>query len=142
MICHAVLEWLPNPLEVLSYISQHLLKPDGVLSISFFNYDAMLLNNVLYGNFDYVNAGMKVRNTVRLNPHNPQKPQEIISFLEDELRLKVEHHAGIRCFHDYMLDKTKIENEFEALYEMERKFGNQSPYKWIGKYCHLIVKRV
>ena len=141
VLCHAVLEWLPNPFEVIQFIIDKLLKPNGVLSLSFFNYDAMLLNNVLYGNFAYVKSGLKVRNTVRLNPHNPQKPEEVIQFIIQNTNAAVIHHAGIRCFHDYMLDKSKIENEFEALYEMERTYGCKAPYKWIGKYCHFLVRK-
>ncbi|WP_233499841.1 methyltransferase domain-containing protein [Glaciecola sp. KUL10] len=141
VLCHAVLEWLPNPFEVIQFIIDKLLKPSGILSLSFFNYDAMLLNNVLYGNFDYVKSGLKVRNTVRLNPHNPQKPQEVIQFIKQNTNAEVIHHAGIRCFHDYMLDKSKVEHEFEALYEMEKTYGSKAPYKWIGKYCHLLIKK-
>lgn len=141
VLCHAVLEWLPNPFEVIQFIIDNLLKPNGILSLSFFNYDAMLLNNVLYGNFDYVKSGLKVRNTVRLNPHNPQKPAEVIAFINRNTNAEVIHHAGIRCFHDYMLDKSKIENEFEALYEMEKTYGCEAPYKWVGKYSHLLIKK-
>lgn len=141
VLCHAVLEWLPNPMDVIAHIVNTLLKPDGILSLSFFNHDAMLLNNVLYGNFDYVKAGLKVRNEVRLNPHNPQKPKQVIDFLENTLNSTILHHAGIRCFHDYMLDKSKIESEFDGLYEMEATYGTSHPFKWIGKYCHLIVKK-
>jgi len=141
IICHAVMEWLDDPLLLLDSMLSKLKPNTGVLSLSFFNHDAMLLNNVLYGNFDYVNSGMKVKNKVRLNPHNPQRPADIIAYITQLPSYQLFHHAGIRCFHDYMLDKSKIEHEFDALYELELQHGIQHPFKWIGKYCHLMIKR-
>ena len=79
-----------------------LVKPGGHLSLSFFNHDAQLFGNMLYGNFNYVEQGMTTKNIVRLSPQNPQKPKVILSQLET-LQVNILKQAGIRCFHDYAI---------------------------------------
>ncbi|MDO6693477.1 methyltransferase domain-containing protein [Aliiglaciecola sp. 3_MG-2023] len=138
VICHAVLEWLESPLEAISSLLTKV-KPGGVLSLSFFNKDAHRFGNLLYGNFDYVAADMKHKNTVRLNPNNALEPQKVIHHLDD-LPCEIISSAGIRCFHDYLRDITKQTDEYEKIKAAEIKYGHREPYKWLGKYFHLILR--
>lgn len=138
IICHAVLEWLPDPLETMLFLHT-LLTDNGFMSLSFFNHDAKLFNNLLYGNFDYVEKGLPIKNTVRLNPHNAQSPRKVIDYLIDSGLYTILDTRGIRCFHDYMLDKSKIETLYQQLFNMEIKYGNAEPYKWLGKYFHIML---
>ncbi|MBC3767323.1 methyltransferase domain-containing protein [Neptunicella marina] len=138
ILCHAVMEWLTDPLSIIpSLIS--LLGQHGHLSLSFFNKDAHLFGNVLYGNFDYIAKGFNVPNRVRLNPNNAVKPQDVIDCL-GELQLNVVHKAGLRCFHDYVRDKTIQQSHYQQLKEMELEYGTQAPFMWLGKYFHLIAQ--
>lgn len=139
VICHAVLEWLKNPIEVINKLFT-LVKPNGYLSLSFFNYDAQLFGNVLYGNFDYVEQGMPLKNIVRLSPNNPQKPKRIISELE-ALPLNIIKMAGIRCFHDYLKEPEKKLGSFEQLKGLEIKYGSLEPYLWLGKYFLIVSQK-
>lgn len=139
VICHAVLEWLKKPLPTISFMHS-LLNEQGMLSISFFNHDAKLFNNLLYGNFDYVENGLPNKNTVRLNPLNAQSPKEVIEFVQKCEQFNIISSRGIRCFHDYMLDKTKIDTLFQQLFELEIKYGKCEPYKWLGKYFHIMLQ--
>jgi len=138
IVCHAVLEWLNEPLNALLFM-RTLLKKQGVMSLSFFNHDAKLFNNLLYGNFDYVDKGLPSKNTVRLNPHNAQSPAKVLDFIHNSKIYDVLNSSGIRCFHDYMIDKTKIETQYNHLVEMELKYGALEPYKWLGKYFHILL---
>lgn len=139
IICHAVLEWLQSPFTCIEHLLG-LLEPDGYMSLSFFNRDALLFGNVLYGNFDYVNAGLKVRNKVRLNPQNPQRPQEILKFLGG-MPVNIVKQIGIRCFHDYLKTPEKQYQEYKSLKQLELKYGEQHPYKWLGKYFQIILQK-
>lgn len=139
VICHAVLEWLQHPLEVIRKLVD-LVKPGGHLSLSFFNHDAQLFGNMLYGNFDYVEQGMTSKNIVRLSPKNPQKPKVIISQLES-LPVKVIKQAGIRCFHDYLKQPEKQTSEYEQLKHLEIQYGSTEPYLWLGKYFLIIAQK-
>ncbi len=141
VLCHAVLEWVNEPKRLLHHLCS-LLKPGGTLSLSFFNRDAALFNNAIWGNFDYINKGLNIRNQVRLNPHNAQRPQEIIDFLEEYYEdYIIRHKAGIRCFHDYLHDRSKQIDDYDVLFELELKHARQAPFMWLGKYFHLMIER-
>lgn len=138
VICHAVLEWVSDPKALLSDLVS-LVKPGGHLSLSFYNLDAQRFGNLLYGNFDFVAAGMKKRNQVRLTPHSPVPPKEVLALFEP-LPTEIIHQAGIRCFHDYLKDNQMATSKYDELYEMEVKYGSQEPYLWLGKYFQVIAK--
>ena len=139
VICHAVLEWLQHPFGVIEKLVS-LVKPSGHLSLSFFNQDAQRFSNICYGNFDYVEQGMKVKNQVRLSPNNTQKPQVILEFVAS-LAMQIMHKAGIRCFHDYLKDKSLQTSHFEQLKRLEIQYAEQHPYLWLGKYFMLIGQK-
>jgi S-adenosylmethionine-dependent methyltransferase len=139
VICHAVLEWLENPIKVIHKLV-NLVKPNGYLSLSFFNYDAQLFGNMLYGNFDYVEQGMPIKNIVRLSPNNPQKPKTIIAELE-KLPVSMIKKAGIRCFHDYLKEPEKQQVDYAQLKALEIKYGSVEPYLWLGKYFLIISQK-
>lgn len=139
VICHAVLEWLNHPLEAIEHLLS-LTKPGGHISLSFFNRDAKLFGNLLYGNFDYVNQGMKNKNTVRLNPDMSLSPKDILHFLEGQSIL-LKHQAGIRCIHDYMFDRAMQTSRYDDIKDMEITYGQQHPYCWLGKYFHVIFQK-
>jgi S-adenosylmethionine-dependent methyltransferase len=139
VVCHAVLEWLQHPFDVMHKLVD-LVKPGGYLSLSFFNYNAQLFGNMLYGNFDYVEQGMMTKNIVRLSPKNPQKPKLILSQLES-LPVQIIKQAGIRCFHDYLKQTEKQTSEYEQLKQLEIKYGSTEPYLWLGKYFLIIAQK-
>lgn len=137
VICHAVLEWLQDPLAQLPRLLERV-KPGGYLSLSFFNRDAQTFGNILYGNFDYVQAGLKVKKKVRLSPHNALVPQHVLNALGGAG--EVVHQAGIRCFHDYLKEDKHKSQGYEQLLQLELQHGRLHPYMWLGKYFHLIIR--
>lgn len=138
--CHAVMEWLEKPLDAVNHLLS-LLKPGGHLSLSFYNHDARLFGNVVYGNFDFVLSGMNKRNQVRLTPHSPLKPKIVLEELS-QLNVEFVHEAGIRCFHDYVKEKHKVDEMYEELFQLELRYGREEPFKWIGKYFHIILRKL
>lgn len=138
--CHAVFEWLQEPKQVLKHLF-NLLNNGGYLSLSFFNQDANLFGNLLYGNFDLINNNMKQKNRLKLATHKPLKPDEVLRWLA-KLDCEVCHKAGIRCFHDYLRDKSQQSNDYQQLLAMEKKYCATEPYMWLGKYFHIIVRKL
>lgn len=137
VVCHAVLEWVEDAPALMLTLS-NLVKPGGHLSLSFYNKDAQLFNNMLYGNFHFVLGGMKKRNQVRLTPHSPRAPQDILRMF-DELPLNIINKAGIRCFHDYLKQKELAEQKYSELLTLELRHGSEEPYMWLGKYFQIIA---
>lgn len=139
VVCHAVLEWTVEPLNVIQQLIA-MLKPKGLLSLSFFNRDAALFSNALYGNFEYIDNGLNVRNQVRLNPKNPQHPNDVIEWLR-QAGLSIEATAGVRCFHDYMRNRDHQIEKYDQLLELEKRLATAEPYKWLGRYFHIIARK-
>lgn len=137
VLCHAVLEWLSRPLDALDSLLQNLA-PGGQLSLSFFNRDAHVFSNLIYGNFDYIDKDFVVPNRVRLNPNNAVCPSQVLDFLQAS-GLQVVHKAGIRCFHDYVRDKSIQTSHYEQIKAKELEYGTRHPYLWLGRYFHLIA---
>lgn len=140
VICHAVLEWLSDPYPVIEKLLR-LTAPGGHLSLSFFNKDAQRFGNLLYGNFDYVQQGMKVKNKVRLSPNYPLYPKDVIAYLHTKA-VDIVSLSGLRCFHDYLHNRSMQISHFEQLKQAEIDYGSSEPYMWLGKYFHIMVKKL
>ena len=138
VFCHAVLEWTKDPAAVIAKIVS-CLKPGGLLSLSFFNRDAAIFGNALYGNFDFIERGLDTKNAVRLNPHNPQYPRDVLAMLADN-NATILSTAGIRCFHDYLRERQHQIDKYDALLALEQQYCDQEPYKWLGRYFHVIAQ--
>lgn len=140
VLCHAVLEWLADPYECIDKLNT-LLSDEGTLSLSFFNRDAKEFGNLIYGNFDYVEQGMPNKNTVRLNPSYPHRPLDIIRYIKQISDLEIVLTAGIRCIHDYVHEHRHIEENNQQLLRLELEYGNKEPFKYLGKYFYIQVKK-
>lgn len=139
VVCHAVLEWLAEPFAAISQLYNQMAS-QARLSLSFFNRDAALFGNILYGNFDYIARGMKVKNQVRLNPDQPLRPRDVLAHCEQSgFRLLAK--TGIRCFHDYMKEKPVNADVVEQILALERQYNQAEPFLWLGKYFHMILEK-
>jgi len=138
VICHAVLEWVVDGPMLLSSLKK-LLKPDGALSLMFYNYHGLLFRTATLGNFGYVKAGLNKRKKKTLSPDNPRKPDDVYHWLA-ELNFNIIHKTGIRVFHDYLVDKQKQQTRFDELLELEKQFCRQEPYINLARYIHVVAK--
>lgn len=138
ILCHAVLEWLAEP-ELLLTQLKPLLAPTGILSLMFYNQDAKRFANMIYGNFDYVQADLQVKKTVRLSPHHPQAPAQVLAWAE-AAGFKRVHYSGVRCIHDYLRDP-KRDQWAPQLMALELEYSTQSPYRELGRYQHFILQQ-
>jgi S-adenosylmethionine-dependent methyltransferase len=133
VLCHAVLEWLVDPQQALVTLKQ-LMRPNGRLSLMFYNRDAKILANIIFGNFDYVQADLMVKKTVRMSPQQPLAPTDMRDWLE-QLQLKVTKRTGVRCFHDYLRNRDD-QKRYDELLALELRYNQQSPFVDIGRYLH------
>ena len=138
VLCHAVLEWLADPKAALAHMAENM-RSGSWLSLTFFNRDAALFGNAVYGNFDYIARGMKVKKQVRLNPKQPLSVAQVTEWVE-ELGFEIAASRGIRCFHDYLRDPKKASEDYESLLALERQYNQLAPFKWFGKYFHLWLR--
>lgn len=140
VLCHAMLEWLAEPELALAQLRQ-LVAPGGVLSLMFYNKDAKRFANMVFGNFDYVAADLQVKKKVSLNPQQPLVPAEVLTWAQ-QAGFRLLGKTGVRCFHDYLRDRSLQQSHFEQLLALELQFNRQEPYASLGRYQHLLLQVV
>lgn len=137
VVCHAVLEWLAEPLDTLGQLLRWI-KPDGCLSLAFYNRESIVWKNLLKGNINRARAEDLAGEAGSLTPQSPQSAPDVLAWLEKN-ELDVTQVTGIRCLHDYLYPGVKIEPG--TLLSLERELGRQEPYKWLGRYIHVVAER-
>lgn len=139
VLCHAVFEWLENPKQAFELLTK-FSSAKGVISLMFYNQAGQVLSNLVYGNFDYIKAGLKAKKVVKLNPQSSLKSEDVLAWCE-EFNLDILVKSGVRCFHDYMRDITKWDTDFDNILKMELQYSQQEPYASIGRYMHLLLQK-
>ncbi|CAN8140261.1 tRNA 5-carboxymethoxyuridine methyltransferase [uncultured Thiomicrorhabdus sp.] len=142
VIFHAVLEWLAEPKQTLKTVADKV-KPDGTLSLLFYNRNSVVINNALKGGWrlpfllhdDYLGKGKK------LTPPNPQIPEEVCEWLQ-AWGFQIEVHTGIRVFHDYMNREVVEQSDTQQLLDLEYRYCRQPTYRNMARYIHLRAKRI
>ena len=109
--------------------------------VPFFSEEAHRYTNMVYGNFAYVEKGLKTKSKVKLNPQAPVSYQFILEWLDKQPELEIIHTAGIRCIHDNMRHLEQQEDKYCELFEAEKRYGVLEPYKYLGRYFHIIARK-
>lgn len=140
ILFHAVLEWVAQPQQVLQALTQ-CLAPGGALSLMFYNHHALLLRNMVLGNFAYVDAGMPKRKRRSLSPDHPLDPQQVYGWL-DGMGLTIKGKTGVRVFHDYLQNKQQQIDNFDQLLALEQRYCRQEPFVSLGRYIHVMAHKL
>ncbi len=140
LICHAVLEWLAEPHTALPHLAQ-CLKPGGILSLAFFNENSIVYKNLLRANFRKVASEDYSGMEGSLTPINPLKIDDVFRWCEEN-GFDIEQHSGIRVFHDYMASPEVRNRHPDALVEAELAFSQQEPYRSLGRYIHVVARKI
>ena len=109
----------------------------------FFNADALLLANILRGNWQRVlEKDMKGKGKGnRLTPISPLQPNEVIDWLQ-QAGLDITATTGVRVFNDYLRLKLPPEATAARLLDIERQFCQQEPWWRLGRYILVNAKKV
>ena len=137
-----IAQHLESPVDlILSHaVLWSILCPGGALSLMFYNANGLLMRNVLVGNFGYVQQGMYKKKRRTLSPDFPRDPQQVYGWLE-AMGWQIAGKTGIRVFHDYLRDKQKQHDCFDALTELETRSGRQEPWISLGRYIHVTAHK-
>jgi len=142
VLFHAVLEWLADPKPTLKKVVDKV-KPDGYLSLLFYNRNAIVYTNVLKGEWrwqhilddGYIGKGKK------LTPPNPHYPHDIQAWLK-EWGFEVVQHTGIRVFNDYLARDVLAKSNIEELMALEYQYCRLPTYRDMGRYIHLLARKL
>lgn len=137
VLCHAVLEWLAEPETILPVLHQ-LTCSDGLLSLAFYNRDALVYRNLLKGHFRKLRRDDMAGEKQSLTPQKPLDPRTLRAQLED--LWQVETESGVRVFHDYMPSEFQAKAELLDLLEMELAHRRHPAFARLGRYLHWICR--
>ncbi len=136
ILCHALLEWVENPQELMAVFDQFLAK-NGVLSLCFYNPVAPIYRNLIMGNFNYLN-NPKPADKGSLTPNHPVAYDTVKSWLKDYTIIS---ESGIRVFYDYTTHKRGGLAHSDAVIDMELHYSRLMPYRLMGRYLHILASR-
>ncbi len=138
ILCHALLEWLAQPQEVIDF-SSRWLSGGGLLSLCFYNPASFVYRNLIMGNFNLLNnPNYKADNKKSLTPNNPVEKEVVFSWLA-EANYQIISISGMRVFYDYSPLKRGGHNHPEEVLKMEVRYSNQEPFRWMGRYLHVLA---
>jgi len=140
VLCHAVLEWVAEPQTLLASLIA-ALKPGGYLSLTFYNVNGIIMKNLLRTNFAKVLKEDYQGFRGSLTPTWPRDTEEVLGWLTAP-GLSLCCHSGIRCFHDYLLDPDTRTQSPEQQLTLELKLSRQEPFRSLGRYIHLLYRKV
>lgn len=138
ILCHAVLEWSEEPEELLKSLKS-MLKPDGYLSLMFFNRNGAILKSIVRGNFYPKNSGFKFGRTKSLTPTNPLYPENVFEWIE-RLELNIIEKSGVRVFYDYCEKPVRDKANEEDVLNCELSFSKSEPFLSSARYIHLLCR--
>lgn len=140
IMCHAVLEWMASPEDAFPALHASL-KSGGILSLAFFNVNSIIYKNLLRANYRKAVSNEFVGMEGSLTPINPLKIDQVFDWCK-RYGFEIITHSGIRVFHDYISDQTTRNRHPEAVVEMELKFSQQEPFRSLGRYIHIVAKKL
>ncbi len=144
ILCHALLEWLAEPREIMDFFDSQLT-PTGALSLCFYNPASFEYRNLIMGNFNLLDSllsedGYRADNKKSLTPNHPVAKLEVEHWLSDH-HYKIALESGLRVFHDYAPLKRGGHNLPEEVIRMELRYSRQEPFKRLGRYLHILATR-
>ena len=140
VLCHAVIEWVAHPQDLLPILTTYI-KPQGLLSLTFYNLNSLIYKNLLRTNFKKIQTGDFAGSRGSLTPINPLDPEKIFNWL-GFLPLHTLAVSGIRVFHDYIFNEEHRERDPKSVVELELVFSRKQPYQLLGRYIHVLSRRV
>lgn len=138
ILCHAVLEWLAKPQQIIPFFKQQLT-PTGLLSLCFYNPASFVYRNLIMGNFNVLTKATFKADKGSLTPNNPVSYDDVQHWLH-QTGFNITSVSGLRVFHDYSPLKRGGHTNPEAVLQMELTYASQEPFKWLGRYLHVLAK--
>ncbi len=141
ILCHAVLEVVDDPAEVLTAITT-ALRPDGALSLLVASRAAAILGRA-------INGHLRSAAAVVTDPHGRAGPRDTLrrrydvqtaSALLTAAGLTVEQTHGVRVLTD-LLPAAVVEQDPQALIELELALAANPPFRDIAAQLHLFARR-
>ena len=138
VLCHAVLEWTPSPIEAVKQLLP-FVGPRGWLSILFYNLEGLVLHNLIRANFKAVQKAQQGGMTGSLTPISPISLPQMDRFI-------CQHHltplqqSGVRIFHDFMTKENRDKIAEDELIATELQYRQHQSFFRSARYIHYLLR--
>ena len=136
VLCHALAEWLADPASLVPTLKT-FVADKGHLSLTFYNRHSLVYRNLIRGNFRVLESDFEA-DANSLTPTQPLDPQAMIEKVNAS-GLKLLNSSGIRVFTDYVTTMRGGHTDSQSVIDKELEYSQLEPYKWLGRYIHLIA---
>lgn len=136
VLCHALAEWLADPTSLVPTLKT-FIADKGHLSLTFYNRHSLVYRNLIRGNFRVLESDFEADSN-SLTPTQPVDPQAMIEKVNAS-GLKLLNSSGIRVFTDYVTTMRGGHTDSQSVIDKELEYSLLEPYKWLGRYIHLIA---
>ena len=138
VLCHALAEWLADPASLVPALKT-FVADKGHLSLTFYNRHSLVYRNLIRGNFRVLESDFEA-DANSLTPTQPLDPQAMIEKVNAS-GLKLLNSSGIRVFTDYVTTMRGGHTDSQSVIDKELEYSQLEPYKWLGRYIHLIASK-
>jgi S-adenosylmethionine-dependent methyltransferase len=145
ILCHNILEYVDDPCTVLRSAARALRDPSSIVSVLVRNQAGEVLKAAIrngdlaaiehsltaeWGHESLYGGGVRLFTAESLQA----------MLLESSLAVTAER--GVRVMSDYLPRRISRSNEYERIFELERKLGRRPEFAAVARYTHCLTHRV
>jgi S-adenosylmethionine-dependent methyltransferase len=145
ILCHNILEFVEDPGAVLRGAARMLRDPSGILSVLVRNQAGEVLKAairegdlVAIGHTLNAEWGNESLYGGRVRLFTPESLRAILV----ESSFAVTAERGVRVVSDYLPSRISRSDEYERIFELERKLGRRPEFAAVARYTHCLAHRV
>jgi S-adenosylmethionine-dependent methyltransferase len=145
ILCHNILEFVEEPGAVLRAAASVLRNSSSIISVLVRNRAGEVLKAALMAgdlkaaeNNLTAEWGQESLYKGRVRIFTPERLQEQFKGAS----LEVLADRGVRILSDYLPEKISRTDEYERIFELERKLGSRSEFAAVARYTHCLAHRV
>jgi S-adenosylmethionine-dependent methyltransferase len=142
VVCHNTLEYVDDPNSLLSAAAKVLQSDSGILSILVRNWAGEVFKAGVAGDL-----GAAERNLTTMWGHESLFSGQVRLFTLDSLQvmtkgasLAVAAERGVRVVSDYLPPQISRNEEYERIFELERKLGRRAEFSAVARYIQVIAR--
>ena len=144
IVCHNILEFVDNPRAVLRGAARALRDPSGIISVLVRNQPGEVLKAaILMGDLAAAERNLTAEwGDESLYGGRVQLfAAENLKAMLEESSFAVIAERGVRVVSDYLPTKISRNDQYEQIFELERKLGSRPEFAAVARYTHCLAHR-
>jgi S-adenosylmethionine-dependent methyltransferase len=144
ILCHNILEFVEEPGTVLHSAARALRNPSGILSVLVRNragevLKAAILSGDVAAAANNLSAqwGNEALYGGKVRLFTPETTRTLLQ----TAALEVIAQRGVRVVADYLSPRVSLSEEYERVFELERKLGSRPDFSAVARYTHCVARR-